>query len=122
MVGVLVFGQWLLSILSEGAYLPSFPLVIILILGYGTANVLFWNRPLLLAFGKPRFPLLVTFFVGAGNIILMILLVPVYGVNAMAWLMSAYFILSVGIIAARGIRMVFKEHALDQKNLSVGAA
>jgi O-antigen/teichoic acid export membrane protein len=122
MVGVLVFGQWLLSMLSEGAYLPSFPLVFILILGYGAANVLFWNRPLLLAFGKPRFPLLVTFFVGAGKIILMILLVPVYGVNGMAWLMSVYFILSVGIIAAKGIRMVFQEHALDQKSLSVGAA
>ena len=122
MVGVLIFGQWLLSLVSEGKYLPSFPLVLILILGYGTANVLFWNRPLLLAFGKPRFPLLVTFFVGAAKIILMILLVPIYGVNTMAWLLSAYFILSVGIIAGRGIHMVLSAHAEDQKSVQVGAA
>ena len=122
MVGVLVFGQWLLSLVSEGEYLPSFPLVLILIVGYGIANILFWNRPLLLAFGKARFPLLVTFFVGAAKIILMVLLVPVYGVNGMAWLMSGYFILSVGIIASRGIHMVFSAHAEDHKTIQVGAA
>ena len=121
MAGMLVFGQWLLSILSDGSYLPAYPLFLILILGYGTANVLFWNRPLLLAFGKARFPLLVTFFVGAGKIILMFLLIPMYGVNAMAWLMSGYFILSVGIIAFRGLSMVFSAHAEDQNIIKARA-
>jgi O-antigen/teichoic acid export membrane protein len=120
MIGMLVFGQWLLSALKDGLYLPTYPLFLILILGYGTANVLFWNRPLLLAFGKPRFPLLVTFFVGALKLILMVLLIPIFGVNAMAWSMSGYFILSVGIIAFKGIRMVYSSHAQDYQSLEAG--
>jgi len=32
--------------------------------GYGVANVAFWNRPLLLAFGLPLYPMNVTAVVG----------------------------------------------------------
>ncbi|MBI9051221.1 MAG: oligosaccharide flippase family protein [Anaerolineaceae bacterium] len=122
MLGVLLFGHWALSILKDGLYLPSFGLVLILILGYGIANILFWNRPLLLAFGKPNFPLIVTFLVGLGKVLLMVFLIPIYGVNAMAWLMSAYFIVSVGIIAVKGIKLVYSAHAEDNKLLQPGAA
>jgi O-antigen/teichoic acid export membrane protein len=105
-VGVLVFGYWGLSIISDGAFLPSFSLILILILGYGFANIFFWSRPLLLAFEKPYFPLLVTFVVGLGKIVLMFHLIPQFGVNCMAWLMSGYFLITVGIITARGLKLV----------------
>lgn len=33
-------------------YLPAYPIILILMVGYGIANVLFWNRTLLLSFSK----------------------------------------------------------------------
>lgn len=105
-IGVLVAGRWGLSILKNGVYLPSFEVILILMLGYGVANILFWNRPLMLAFSKPNYPLLVTFVFGAAKIILMFLLVPIYGVYGMAWLMSGYFVFSIGLIAMRGFSLM----------------
>jgi hypothetical protein len=43
----------LFGIYSGGEYLPALPVILVLLAGYGFANVFFWNRPLLLAFGKP---------------------------------------------------------------------
>ena len=99
--GLVLLGQPFLSWLKSGAYLPSYPAILILVAGYGFANVFFWNRPLMLAFGKPNFPLLVTFLVGIVKTVLMFILVPRFGFLAQAWLLSGYFILSVGIIVWR---------------------
>ncbi|MEJ5201210.1 MAG: oligosaccharide flippase family protein [Anaerolineales bacterium] len=100
-VGLMLLGQPFLIWLKGGAYLPSYPAILILVAGYGFANIFFWNRPLLLAFGRPNFPLLVTFLVGVVKTALMYILVPRFGFLAQAWLLSGYFILSVGIIVWR---------------------
>lgn len=100
-VGLLLLGQPFLGWLKGGAYLPSYPAILILVAGYGFANIFFWNRPLLLAFGRPNFPLLVTFLVGVVKTALMFALVPRFGFLAQAWLLSGYFIFSVGIIVWR---------------------
>lgn len=104
--GVALLGGWFLRIYSNGEYLPALPVIFILLIGYGFANILFWNRPLLLALGKPNYPLLVTVLTGAVKIGLTFLLVPLLGVNMQAGLMSAYFVVSIGLIVWRGLREV----------------
>ncbi len=104
--GLGLLGKWFLGFYSEGEYLPALPVIFILLIGYGVANILFWNRPLLLALGRPNYPLAVTTLTGAAKVALTFWLVPLTGVNMQAGLMSAYFVVSVGLIVWRGLREV----------------
>lgn len=104
--GLLVAGKWLLGLISAGAYLPSLPAIAILLVGYGLANILFWNRPLLLAFGLPGFPLKVSAIIGALKTGLMFVLVRPFGFLAQAGLMSAYLALTVLINVFKGLSLL----------------
>jgi len=68
--------------------------------------IFFWNRPLILALGKPTFPLLVMIIAGLSKIALSLWLVPLYGMSAQAGLMSAYFIITIGLIVWQGLHQV----------------
>jgi len=96
-------GWWLIPFLYGADSAPAYPATVILLLGFGFATILHWNRPLLLAFGKPGFPLFASALVGAIEIILIFLLVPSTGYLGMSWLMTGYFIVSIGIIVWRGL-------------------
>jgi O-antigen/teichoic acid export membrane protein len=93
-----------LSYLKQGAYLPSYPAILILLVGYGIANTFFWNRPLLLAFGLSTYPLQVNALAGLVKTVLMFVLVPTYGFLAQAALLSAYLAVTVGTLVQRGLR------------------
>ena len=97
------FGWWLIPFVYGKDAAPAYPATVILLLGFGFANILHWNRPLLLAFGKPAYPLIVSAIVGAVQIALIFVLVPRFGYLAMAWLMSGYFVFSIGVIVWRGL-------------------
>ncbi|NMC80071.1 MAG: oligosaccharide flippase family protein [Chloroflexi bacterium] len=105
-VAFALLGRWFLGIFKQGEYLPAFGAILVLLVGYGAANILFWNRPLLLSLGKPNFPLIVTFVVGALKTGLMFVLVRPFGYLAQAALLSGYFVISVGVIVLRGWREV----------------
>jgi O-antigen/teichoic acid export membrane protein len=107
--GLLVAGQWLLGLMKHGAYLPSFPAIMILMVGYGISNIFFWNRPLCLSFGNPNYPLIVTLVVGTIKTVLMFLIVRQLGYLAQAALLSGYFTLTVIPIVWRGLRHLGKE-------------
>ena len=102
-------GWWLIPFLYGADAAPAYPATLILLLGFGFANILHWNRPLLLAFGKPSFPLLASALVGAVEIALIFLLVPSTGYLGMSWLMSGYFIFSIGIIVWRGLSEINRQ-------------
>lgn len=104
--GAAVIGYPVLSAIKGGAYLPALPILLILLVGFGAANALFWNRPLILALNRPNLPLRVTLITGALRLALMFWLVPLWGAPAQAGLMSAYLISSIGWVAWRGIREV----------------
>ncbi len=104
---VLVLGQPVLHMLKNGEYLPAFPAILILLIGYGMANIFFWNRPLLLAMGDPNLPLLVNLLVGAIKTGLLFVVVRPFGYLAQAGLLSAYLALTVAIIVGAGLRRVF---------------
>jgi O-antigen/teichoic acid export membrane protein len=104
-IGILIFGNWLLLFYGE-EFLPAFPLLLILLAGYGFANTLFWNRPLLLAFGQPMFPFTASAITGLFKVILAFVLVPALGYLVEGILLSGYFFLSVSIITGRGLSLV----------------
>jgi len=110
-LGVLLFGPLVLSYLKHGAYLPSYPAILILMVGYGIANIFFWNRPLLLAFGQSIYPLQVNALAGLVKTALMFVFVPTYGFLAQAVLLSTYLAVTVGTLVLRGIREMRKSES-----------
>lgn len=93
-------------------YLPAFPALMILLVGYGVASVLFWNRTLLLALGNSGYPLKIGAITAVIKVILTVLLVPRYGYLMEAALLSLYFIASVGITVLQGLREVREREAI----------
>jgi O-antigen/teichoic acid export membrane protein len=101
---VLVFFGNFLILFYGSEYLPAYPAMLVLLAGFGIANVFFWNRTLLLSFGLPMVPFRVTLWVGVAKVALAFVLVPRFGYVAEAALLSAYFIVSVALILHRGAR------------------
>ncbi len=110
---IALFGWWLIPFVLGPGTLPVYPLTLVLLIGYGTANIMNWNRPLLLAFGKPAYPLLIAMGVGAIEILLILWLVPSGGYLVMAAILSGYLALSVSITAWRGWHEIRQNEARD---------
>jgi O-antigen/teichoic acid export membrane protein len=107
-LGLLVFGPWLIQLYGP-EFLPAFPALVMLLLGYGAANILFWNRSLLLAFNRPGYPFRVMLWCGLIKVLLGLWVIPTFGFTGEAALLSAYFVVSVGLIALHGVRLIPKE-------------
>ncbi|HWQ84204.1 MAG TPA: oligosaccharide flippase family protein [Anaerolineales bacterium] len=97
---VLALGGTLIIRYFYGAdYLPAYPALIILLLGFLAANFFYWNRIALLALGHPDFPTRVNLALAAVKVAGILLLVPRFGYLANAALLAGYYIFSVGINA-----------------------
>jgi len=103
---VSLFGYWLVPWMYGAEYRPAYPALVILLVGYGFANILHWNRPLLLALGKPGYPLKSAAVTGSIKTLLTFLVVPVYGFLAEAAILSGYFLSSIGLNVWRGRREI----------------
>jgi O-antigen/teichoic acid export membrane protein len=111
--GLLLFGQRVLFFpwtvlgrtfsLYKSEFLPAYPILLVLLVGFGVTNILYWNRSLLLAMGHPDYPLKVVFFAMLIKVALTFLLVPRFGYLMEAGLLSAYFTFTVGTIVWRGL-------------------
>jgi O-antigen/teichoic acid export membrane protein len=86
----------------------------ILLVGFGISNIFFWNRSLLLSFGNAHIPLYVMAGAGVLKIGLSLLLVPRFGMNVEALLLSAYFVLTVGIMVILGYDLIKKAEVLEK--------
>jgi O-antigen/teichoic acid export membrane protein len=111
-LGLLVMGRWLVVTVYGADFAPSYPALLILLVGFGLANTLYWNRNLLLSLNLPNYPLKVIIVLGAIKIILTFLLVPLLGYLAEATLLSAFQAISVSLLAWRGLREV-RAHELQ---------
>lgn len=109
--GLILLGWWLIPLVFGAKWLPSYPAAVILLLGYGTANILNWNRPLLLALGQPRYPLFVSAFVGAIELALFFWLVPQSNYLVASAIFSAYLTVSVLWIVWHGLKLIKQEEA-----------
>ena len=104
---MLIFGKWILSIWGS-EYVAAYSTMMILIAGYGVSNIFFWNRSLLLSFGKANIPLYILASVAVVKCALAFIVVPVFGINGEAALLSGNFVLSVGLLVAIGLAMIRK--------------
>ncbi len=98
-------------------YAPAYPALMILLVGYGVANIFFWNRPLLLAQGQADYPFWVSFWAMLAKVGLALALLPRTNYLVEAGLLSGYFIITVGLIAWRGLREVDRA---EEKTKSIG--
>lgn len=111
-IGLAVFGKWLLSIYGAD-FVPAYRSMMIFLVGLGFANIFFWNRPLLLSLGMPMTPYRTSLYSGIAKMILTVLLVPTLGLNVEATLLSAFFVVSIGIIIFKGWKEIERREKLD---------
>lgn len=110
--GLAAVGWWLIPFVYGSDLAPAYPAFLILLIGYGVANIANWNRPLLLALGKPAYPLVVAAVTGAVEIALIFLLVPRGGYLVGAAIFSTYLVVSVCLNILRGLAIIKREEAI----------
>jgi O-antigen/teichoic acid export membrane protein len=96
-------GWWLIPFVYKPQMRPAYPLLLILLLGYGFAGIFQWNRSLMLSLGKAGYPVLILVLTGVIELGLIFALVPRYGYLMMGAIFSGYFIVSNGFISLRGL-------------------
>lgn len=109
--GLILLGWWLIPFVFGAEYAPAYPAVVILLIGYGCANILNWNRPLLLALDKARYPVFVAGIVGAVELLLFFLLVPRTNYLVASAIFSGYLAVSVLWMVWRGLTLIPHEEA-----------
>jgi len=109
--GLVAIGWWLIPFVYGTEMAPAYLCFVILLIGYGVANIANWNRPLLLALGKPNYPLIVSAVTGAIEIALIFVLVPSGGYLVGAAIVSGYFLISIGWTALHGVSIIRREES-----------
>ena len=101
-LGLLLFGKTVIRIYADVEFLPAYPAMLILLVGYSLANIFFWNRSLLLSFQDSAFAFGSMLLAGVLKIAGGFWLVPQYGYLVEAGLFSMFFAVSVSINLIRG--------------------
>jgi O-antigen/teichoic acid export membrane protein len=110
--GLIALGWWVIPFIFGAKWAPAYPAFVILMLGFGCANILNWNRPLLLALGKPRYPVVVALTVGVVELVLFFLLVPRTNYLVASAIFSGYLILSILWMVWRGLSILKHEETI----------
>jgi O-antigen/teichoic acid export membrane protein len=103
---LLIAGKPLIAFLYTPQYLPAYPALIILLLGMLVADTLYWRRPVLLALGRADFPVKVNAILAVVKVAGVILLVPVYGYLASAWLLTGFYWASSAVAAWMALLLI----------------
>lgn len=93
-VALILLGRPLIRIVYGEEYLPAYPALVILLVGYLIANTIYWRRPALLALGRPDYPTKLNLILAGLKILAVILLVPKYGYLASASLLAGFYVLN----------------------------
>ena len=93
-IGLLFLGRPLIRLVYGEEYLPAYPALLILLVGYLVANTFIWRRPALLALGRPDFPTKLNLILAGLKVLGVILLVPRYGYLASAALLAGFYVLN----------------------------
>jgi O-antigen/teichoic acid export membrane protein len=109
--GLAVFGPWVIRVVYTAEFLPSYPVMVVLLIGAAAVNIFYWNRSLLLLLGFPSYPNWVHGIAGAGKILGSILWVPAGGAIAMAGLLSGYFAVTTGILVRKSLQVLGRAQA-----------
>lgn len=107
--GLLLFGRPLIAIVYQPEFLPAYPALLILLIGFLVANTFYWNRTALLAVGLPDFPTKVNFVTALLKVGGILLLVPRFGYLASAGLLAGSYVIGVSAAVWR-LRRAIHEH------------
>ena len=99
--GALLLGRWGIRTFYEPEFLPAYPIILILLLGYFTMNLFFWNRVALLALNRPVYPTIVNFVGMLTKVILLIQFVPPLGETFIAAVLAGYIIFTTVLAVIR---------------------
>jgi O-antigen/teichoic acid export membrane protein len=105
-------GWWFIPFVFGGEMYPAYLCFIVLLIGYGVANIANWNRPLLLALGHPNYPLIVAAVTGALEIAFIFAFTPRGGYLIGAAIFSAYLVVSILINIARGLALLKRNESI----------
>jgi O-antigen/teichoic acid export membrane protein len=92
-----LLGAPLIRTVYGPAFAPAATALGVLLLGTGFANILFWNRPALLALGRPDYPLKVNVGIVALKLVGVALVVPAYGYIGNAALLTGLYLVGVSV-------------------------
>ncbi len=112
-LGMLLLGKWVIDLVYGMEFVPAYTATMILLIGFGFSNIFFWNRSLLLAFGKANWAFYVLLTVAVIKTALGFLVVPRFGIEGEAVLLSGNFILSVGFLVLLGLWLVRKRQRVS---------
>jgi O-antigen/teichoic acid export membrane protein len=105
-LGLVIFGQWVIALYGLEFLPTSYTSLLILLVGVISANIFFWSQSVLLPLGMPDYPTKVLFFVAIVKIVGTIVLVPRWGANGMAALLSGYFLVTAGVLVWKTLREI----------------
>lgn len=94
MIGALIFGRLGIRLMYDVEFLPAYPIVLILLLGYFFMNLFYWNRVALLALKRPIYPTVINFIAMLVKVMLLVNFVPPLGELFMAAVLSGYIIIT----------------------------
>ncbi len=108
-LGLLIFGPWVIRVFYHPEYLPAYPALLILLVGFLVANTFYWNRTALLAIGRPDFPTKVNLVLAVLKVTGALLLVPSFGYLASAALLAGSYVLGVSVSVLKFRREVARQ-------------
>jgi O-antigen/teichoic acid export membrane protein len=97
-LGVVLLGPWLIARIWGPEFLPSYGMLLILLVGVMVVNILYWNRNVLLPLGRPEYPTRVHFIAAILKTLGVFMLVPRWGANGMAVLLSGFYAGTSGVL------------------------
>ncbi len=98
---LIIFGEWILEISYGAQYLPAYPALVVLALGFTFVNIFYWNRVALLSLSRPVFPTVINFIGMVLKVAAIFWLAVRFGSVAFAVLLVAYYIFTNGAAVLR---------------------
>jgi O-antigen/teichoic acid export membrane protein len=108
-VVLVAFGRPLISWLYKPEFLPAYPALVILLIGFLAANTFYWRRLVLLALDRADFPAKLNTILATLKIIGILLFVPRHGYLASAALLSGFYIFG-SIVSVWKIRLLLARY------------
>lgn len=105
-LGLLIFGQPLIQYVYGIDFIPAFPALLILLVGFLVANTFYWNRTALLALGRPDYPTKVNLAAAGLKIIGILLIVPTFGYLGSATLLASFYFFSITLNVRKGLSLL----------------
>jgi len=112
---LIALGPILIRLVYGAEFLPAYPALVFLLIGFLVANTFYWNRAALLALGHPNYPTRVNFAAAVIKVGLAIFILPRYGYLGSAALLSGYYLFSV-TLNVRKTNQVLTKQRLESVN------